>query len=417
MATTFLAPVATPRFEPVDVVRLMTRFEGRVIRSGSIAYDAARRVWNGMIDRHPALIVRPANVEDVRRAVIFARERDLSLSIKGGGHNVAGHAVAEGGLMLDLSAMRRVRVDSLARVARVEGGATWADFDEATAAAGLATTGGVISSTGVGGLTLGGGIGWLVGKHGMSIDNLLAAEVVTADGTTVRASRSEHPDLFWALRGGGGNFGVVTAFEFLLHPLTEVLAGVVVYPAAQSREVLEFYRELTAAGSKPDELGIYCSLIPDPETGARVIAVIVCWSGDLAEGERVLAPLRRFGSPLLTAIEPVPYPIWQRTFDEAHPHGRRYYWKGNLLRDLPDGLIEALAELAADPPLPQVSTHLEGYGGAINRVGSGETAYPHRGARYQLVITGGWDDPADDERGRTWVRELHAATPRPVPTV
>ena len=410
MAPPYLAPMQAPELAPTDVARFTSRIEGRVIPPGSLDYDASRLVWNGMIDRYPALIVRPAGVEDVRRAVLFARERDLPLSIKAGGHNVAGHAVAAGGLMLDLAGQRKVRVDSLARIARVEGGATWADFDAATAAAGLATTGGAISSTGVAGLTLGGGVGWLVGKHGLTIDNLLAAELVTAEGEVIRASQSERPDLFWALRGGGGNFGVVTAMEFLLHPLTEVLAGAVVYPAAQSREVLEFCREFTASGRKPDELAIYVSFVPKPESGARVVAISVCWSGDPAEGEKAIAPLLAFGSPLMTMIERMPYPVWQQAHDAGFPHGDRYYWKGNLLADLPDGLLATVAELAAEPPLPKASVHVEGYGGVLNRVGAGETAFPHRDARYQLVIIGDWDDPADDERGRTWARELHAAT-------
>ena len=274
----------------------------------------------------------------------------MPVAIKGGGHNVAGLAVSDGGLMLDLGAMRAVRVDPRARTARVQGGALWADVDRETAAFGLATTGGAISDTGVGGLTLGGGVGWLVGKHGMTVDNLRAVDLVTVDGGFVTASAEEHPDLYWALRGGGGNFGVATSFEFELHPQGDVLAGSVAYPIERAHDMLAFYREFTA--STPEELAVYAQIATNAGLGMRVAGMAVCWSGDLAEGERVLEPLRRFGTLLIETIQPMPYPAWQRAWDLKYPHGRRYYWKGTLVADLPDPMLDAIVEHAADPSLP-----------------------------------------------------------------
>ncbi|HEU0116930.1 MAG TPA: FAD-binding oxidoreductase, partial [Thermomicrobiales bacterium] len=383
---------------------------GAVLIPGDAGYEAARRVWNGMIDKRPALIVRPRGAADVQRAVAFARERDLPLSIKGGGHNVAGLALVDGGLTLDLSGMRGVWVDPAARLARVQGGALWSDFDRETAAFGLATTGGVISSTGVGGLTLGGGVGWLVGKHALSVDNLRSADLVTADGEQIRASATEHPDLFWAVRGGGGNFGVVTSFEFRLHPQGDVLAGAIAYPMDQARDVLEFYRAFTA--TCPEALTVYCTLFRDRDSRRRIVAFVLCWPGDLDEGVRVLAPLRAFGTPLFDKVGRMPYAVWQGALDVKWPHGRRYYWKGNLLRDLPDDLLDAAVAFGAEPPIPWGQILIEFYAGAMNRVGVAETAYAQREARYQFVMVGASDDPADDAASVAWVRELHARTER-----
>jgi FAD/FMN-containing dehydrogenase len=387
---------------------LRARIAGQVLTAGDAGYDQARAVWNGMIDRRPAAVVQPAGVADIQRAVLAARELGLPLSVKSGGHNVAGHAVQEGGLLLDLSSMRAVDVDAAARTARVQGGATWADFDGATAPHGLATTGGAISTTGVAGLTLGGGVGWLVGKHGMSIDNLLAVELVTADGETIVASAEQHPDLFWALRGGGGNFGIATALTFRLHPLEMVLAGMVAFPAEQARDVLTFYREFTA--NAPDELTIYCSLMGEPQSGARIAGMAICWSGDLAEGERVIAPLLAFGSPILQMVGPMPYAAWQSANNPLFPHGRRYYWKGTLASTLSDATLEAMASHTESTSLPWVNATIEFYAGAMNRVDPAETAFPHRTARYQILSIGAWDDPADDDAGKAWARGLHQAT-------
>ena len=410
MATTLAALTIHAAIDPAAIAAFRDQVAGDVVRPGDDAYDAARRVWNGMIDKRPALIARPRGAADVQRAIAFAREHALPLSIKGGGHNVAGHAVSDGGLMLDLGAMRAVWVDPTARVARVKGGALWADVDRETAACGLATTGGVISSTGVAGLTLGGGIGWLVGKHGMTIDNLLAVDLVTADGELVTASEESHPDLFWALRGGGGNFGVATSFTFALHPQGDVLAGFVAYPVDQARDVLAFYREFTATA--PEELTVYAQLSTDAESGARVIALALCWPGDLVAGERVIAPLIAFGSPLVQMIEPMSYQVWQQAFDAEFPHGRRYYWKGHLLRELVDDVLDAVVAHATAPPLPWSMAVFEFYRGPLNRVDPAATAFAHRAARYQLIAVGAADDPADDETSIAWVRGLHAATER-----
>jgi FAD/FMN-containing dehydrogenase len=346
-------------------------------------------------------------VSDVRRAVLFAREHGLPLSIKGGGHNVAGHAVSEGGLMLDLGAMRGVRVDAQSRTARADGGVLWADFDREAGAFGLATTAGVISTTGVAGLTLGGGIGWLVGKHGMTIDNLLSVELVTADGKLVTASATEHPDLFWALRGGGGNFGVATSFEFQLHHQDAVLAGVSLFPIDQFDAAFDFYREFSA--TKPDELTVYFESLVEPETGVPVCGFAFCYSGDLTEGERVIAPLKQFGTPALQEIAPMPFAVWQQAFDASFPHGRRYYWKGSLFRDMTDDVRAAVKDASLRRQHPASVIAVEGYAGAMNRVDPTATAFAQRDARFQIVIVGGWDDPADDEAGGVWVRGLHAA--------
>jgi FAD/FMN-containing dehydrogenase len=410
MAITVIeAPTATS-LDPPTVEALRGQVGGRVFVSGEPGYDASRRVWNGMINKRPALIVRAGSVADIQRAVTFAREHELSVSIKGGGHNVAGHAVSEGGLMLDLAALRGVSVDPTARTARVQGGAIWSDVDRETATLGLATTGGVISHTGVGGLTLGGGVGWLVGKHGMTIDNLRAVDLVTADGAFVSANADEHPDLFWAVRGGGGNFGVATSFEFALHPQGDVLAGAVAYPVAQARDVLAFYRDYTA--TSPEELTVYCAIYRDHETGERIVVLVPFWPGDLDEGERVLAPLRGFGTPLFDKVGRLPYAVWQQAQDVKWPHGRRYYWKGNLLRDLANEVLEAMVELGAESPVRFGQVMFEFYAGAMNRVGATETAFAHRDARYQFVMIAASDDAADDEAGIDWVRSLHAATER-----
>ena len=410
MAVTLDEPATQASLDPEAVETLRGRLGGRLLLPGETEYDEARRVWNGMIDKYPALIVRATGVADVRRAVTFAREQEMPVSIKGGGHNVAGLAVTNGGLMLDLSAMRAVAVDPAARTARVQGGALWADVDREMAAFGLATTGGVISHTGVGGLTLGGGVGWLVGKHGMTIDNLRAVDLVDADGEFVTASAAQHPELFWALRGGGGNFGVATSFEFALHPQGNVLAGSVAYPITRAHDVLAFYREFTA--STPDELAVYAQIATNPGLGIRVAGMAVCWSGDLAEGARVLEPLRRFGTPLIDTIQPMPYVVWQQALDPKYPHGRRYYWKGTLLADLPEPMLDAVVEHSVDPALPWLNATIECYRGAMNRVGPTATAFPHRDARYQLLAVGGCDDPADDATAIAWARGVHAATER-----
>ena len=406
MVMTEMSLKGAERIDATQLTRLAEQINGNILLPASEEYESARTVWNGMVDKRPALIVQPTDVSDIRRAVTFARTEGLPVSIKGGGHNVAGHAVSEGGLMLDLEAMRSVVVNPARRTARVQGGALWSDFDRATAAHGLATTGGVISSTGVAGLTLGGGIGWLVGKHGLSIDNLLEVDLVTADGAFLTVNETNQPDLFWALRGGGGNFGVATSFTFALHPQGDVLAGLIAYPVEAAAEVLEFYRKFTA--QSPDDLTVYAQLTTDPESGMRIVAVAVFWPGDIAEGEAVIAPLRQFGTPLMEMIGTMPYVDWQVMLDAAFPHGRRYYWRGHLMRELPDQVLDALVAHGSAPSLPWSTLVIEFYDGAMNRVDPAETAFRHRDARYQTVIIGGWDDPADDQTGIEWVRATSA---------
>lgn len=386
---------------------LREQVNGQVLVPGDSGYGEARRIWNGMIDKRPAVIVRAVSDVDVQRAVDFARDNGLELSIKGGGHNVAGLAVAEGGVMLDMGEMSAVQVDPVSRTARVQGGALWRHVDAATAKYGLATTGGVISSTGVAGLTLGGGIGWLVGKYGMAVDNLLSATVVTASGEIVIASEASHPDLFWAIRGGGGNFGVVTSFEFKLHPVSEVLAGFVAFPVAEARQVLERYRDFTMTA--PDELTAYAQISKDPESGERVIAISVFWPGKIEEGERIIDPVRSFGTPIAEMIAPMPYAEWQQLFDAEFPHGFRYYWKGSLLRELDDVVLQEMADRVSDPPHEWSGAAIEWYRGAMNRVDPGATAFAHRDAEYQLVMVAAWDDDADDASAIEWTRGLYQA--------
>ncbi len=399
---------ATTRLDSTLIATLRARMTGSLLTPDEPGYDERRQVWNGMIDKHPALIVVPANEADVQAAVRFAAEQALSVSIKGGGHNVAGHAVGQGSLMLDMDSMRAVEVDPLRMLATVQGGAQWGDFDRATAAYGLATTGGVISTTGVAGLTLGGGIGWLVGKHGMSIDNLRSMRMVTADGELITVNHHAHPDLFWALRGGGGNFGVVTSFTFALHPQGDVLIGLMAYPVSEARAVLEHYRSFVATA--PDALGCYALLFTEPESMTRMVAVAATWPGDPEEGERIIAPLTEFGEPALKLVQTMPYTDWQAFFDASYPHGRRYYWKGNLHRELTDEVLDGMVEVGSNPPITWGNVVIEWYRGAMNQVDPAATAFPHRDAEFQIVCIGGWDDPIDDTIGSIWTRTVAEAT-------
>ena len=405
---TITADVHAPQpIEPERLEDFRARLGGTLLSPGQPSYDHARQLWNGMIDQRPALIVQPTGVSDVIQAIQFARENGLEIAIKDGGHNVAGYATTNGGMMLDLENMRGVHVDPGRRVARVGGGARWADLDRETAVFGLATTGGVISTTGVTGLTLGGGVGWLVGKHGLASDNLISVDLVTADGECITASAESHPDLFWALRGGGGNFGVVTSLEFQLHPQQMVFAGMVAHPPDRARDVLEFYRDFAATA--PDELTVYGGVLAEPEEGARIAAIPFCWSGDPSEGERMLRPLLEFGSPVVTMVDTMPYAAWNGANDALFPHGRRYYWKSAMLSELDDRVLDIIAERAATPPLPWLNVTIECYSGAMNRTDPTATAFPHRDAHYQVVIVGAWDDPEQDKVGIEWAREIHAA--------
>lgn len=398
---------------------LQQAVRGRVAVAGSPDYEEARTVWNAMIDRHPAVAVRCAGAADVVRAIQFAREKDLVLAVRGGGHNIAGNAVCDGGLEIDLSLMKSVRVDPTRRVVRVEPGATLGDLDRESQAFGLATPLGINSTTGVGGLTLGGGFGWLSRSLGLSIDNLVSVDVVTAAGEVITASESENADLFWGVRGGGGNFGVVTSFQFKLHPVgPNVLAGLVIHPLAAAREVLKFKREFVAKA--PDEFVCWFVLrqapplpfLPPEWHGKEILALAVCYNGDIEEGQRVARPLREFGSPIADIVGPMPYAAWQTVLDPLLTPGARNYWKSHDFAGLQDGLVDVLVDYAGRIPDPQSEIACAQLGGAVSRVPRRATAYNHRDGQYVLNVHTRWSDPAKDDECIAWARSLwQAAAP------
>jgi FAD binding domain/Berberine and berberine like len=392
--------------ENAGVQALADSLRGRLVRPGDGGYDEARKVWNGMIDRRPALIAKCAGAADVIAAVRFAREHHLVFSIKGGGHNVTGNAICEGGLVIDASRMRSIRVDPLTMTVRAESGVLGAEIDRETQAFGLSTPVGSVSSTGIGGLTLGGGQSWLASKHGLAIDNLLSVDIVTADGRLRTASATEHEDLFWGIRGAGHNFGVVTSFKYRLHPVGPVLGGMVIHPLSQAVEALRFYRDFTA--SQPDELQTWAGLLTLPD-GNQIIAIVPCYVGELAEGERLLAPLRRFGTPVADTIGPLAYVAMQQIFDAAFPPGRLNYWKSALTSRLPDDVIKASVEYAQKVPSPHSAILFIEMHGAYSRVGKTDTAYYHRDLQYDLIALSMWTDPADTRRNIDWTRGLYAA--------
>ena len=396
------------------VEALRRNVRGSVIDAHDGTYASARRVWNAAIDEKPLAIVQCADAEDVPYALRIAADHGAPVTVRGGGHNVAGRAVRDGAVLIDLSALRLVDVNPNARVATVQGGALWRDVDVATAAHGLATTGGLISSTGVGGFTLGGGAGWLMRRYGLASDNLLAATIVLADGRAVRASVDEHPDLFWGLRGGAGGLGVVTSFEFRLYPLDNVLAGLIIYPGAAARDVLEHFAAF--ARTAPDELCGLAALINapplpflDPATHGRpVLALALCWCGDVASGERALAPLRSHGSPLADVIGLMPYPLWQQTQDAGAPAGRFNYWKSANFSTLPSAVLELLARAHAELPAPFVELHLQHLGGAVARANADDSSYPNREAQFFVRILGAASTAEELPRVREWTRALHS---------
>jgi FAD/FMN-containing dehydrogenase len=399
--------------------RLSAGVRGKVIAPADDEFDAARSVWNGMIDRRPAAIVRAAGANDVAAAINAARENGMLVAIKGGGHNVAGSAVADGALVIDLSGMRGVAVDAKARRVRVQGGALLADIDAATQEHGLAVPVGVVSETGIAGLTLGGGLGWLRRKHGMSVDNLLSVEIVLADGRIVRADSKQNADLFWAVRGGGGNFGVVTEFEFQAHPLgPEVPVVFTFIPFEEAERGLRFFREQMR--SAPDELStfaIFGAVPPMPEIAAEAhgrdaLIFLGVWSGDASEAERHLAPLRGFTAPLADLSGSWSYLEVQKLFDEDYPTGGRYYWKSQYADTMTDEVIEVLARYAASRPSKASTIDLWHMGGAIARVAPDATAVPQRLAEYLIGIESNWSDEADDEANIAWARALWAETQR-----
>jgi FAD/FMN-containing dehydrogenase len=396
---------------------LADSFSGELLAPGDAGYDEARQVWNGAIDRRPGLIARCAGVADVVAALRHAREHELLVAVRGGGHGVAGLAVCDDGIVIDLSPMRGIAVDSAARTARAQAGVLWGELDAATQAAGLATVGGIVTHTGIAGLTLGGGIGWLMRRYGATVDNLLSAEVVTADGAVLRASADEHPELFCGLRGGGGNFGIVTSFEYRLHPVgPTVLAGPILYALEDGPEVLRFYRDYIAEA--PDELTTIVMLrqapalpfVPAELHGRPVVMVVACYAGPVERGEEVLAPVRRFGRPLVDAIAPRPYVELQAMFNPGVPHGWHYYWKSWELPPLQDAAIDTLVEQAHRITSPRSYVIVFQLGGALARVGEHDTAFGQRDAAHDVNINAVWlpDDPARDEHVR-WARECYAA--------
>jgi FAD/FMN-containing dehydrogenase len=392
-----------------DVRAFEKSFAGRVIRARDVDYDDARAVWNRMIDRRPALIARCANTDDVVRALRFGRDHDLPISVRGGGHNVTGNAVADGGLMIDLSAMKATRIDSARRVIVTDPGLTWKDFDLATLPFGLATTGGIISSTGVAGLTLGGGHGWLMRRYGLTCDNLLSVQLITADGRLVTARADENPDLFWGVRGGGGNFGIVTSFEFRLHPVTTVLAGLVLYPLARAREVFRIYRECVATA--PDELTA-AVLITTWSNGTPALAVVVCHSGDLGVGERLVQPVRNLGAPIVDTIRRMRYAELQTMFDATNPPGPWYYRTGYLTSEkvLGDDFVDLLlAQTNFPSPSPLSRIFIEHLGGAVARVPADATAFGHRAAPFDLIVIAGGFRPEETEQNFAWARGVSSA--------
>jgi FAD/FMN-containing dehydrogenase len=391
------------------VAELAPTFGGRLLQPDDAGYEEARKVHNGLVNRRPALIARCAGAADIRDAVDFAHKLGLEVAIRGGGHNVAGRATVDNGLMIDLSAMKGIHVNAKSRTARAEGGVTWAGFNRETQLHGLATTGGVVSSTGIAGLTLGGGLGWLMTKYGLALDNLLSVDIVTANGDVLRASAEENADLFWAVRGGGGNFGVAASFEYRLHPVgPTVTGGLIAYPFDRAREMLRFYRDVTA--SQPDELMVVAGLIHAGDgSGTKLAAMAVCHSGSLAAGEAAVRPIKGFGAPVLDVIGPMPYCAINAMLDAAYPKGALNYWKSNFLSQLSDEAIDTMIASFAGCPTPMGQLLLENFHGAASRVAVGDTACALRAEGYNLVVLSEWMDEAATDRCIAWARDTYAA--------
>lgn len=386
------------------VEKLRQGFRGAIIRPADEAYDDARKIWNRMIDRRPGLIVQPAGVADVIDAVTFARDQNLRVAIRGGSHSAAGHAMCDGGIVIDLVGLKGVKIDQRRRTAHAQGGLLWGEFDHETQALGLATTGGTVSNTGIGGLTLGGGLGWLMGKHGFACDNVLSADVVTADGTQITASPDEHADLLWALKGGGGNFGVVTSIEYQLHEVgPTVLGGMVLHPRAAAPDVLRFYRDYCR--TIPDEAEAYAALLTSPD-GDPLTAILLGYTGDLDEGERVLAPARQFGSPIADLVTHMPYVQRQTLIDDLGVHGIHRYWKSGFMPELSDDLIDLMVDRAGTMTSPMSVVGLFYVHGAAARVDPTATAFGLRGAQWDFDIISQWTDPAQAEDQVAWTRSF-----------
>lgn len=386
-----------------QVAGLQAAMRGKVISREDPDYHQARRVFNAMIDRHPAVIARCLGSADVVACVNFARENGLVVSVRSGGHGVAGLAVCDDGLVIDLSRMKTIRVDPCRRIARSDPGVMLNEFDHETQTFGLATTLGTISMTGITGLTLGGGLGWLMGKHGLACDNLISADVVTADGRLVVASGEENEDLFWALRGGGGNFGVVTSLEYQLHELGPVFAGLVAYPMSQSVEALRYLREF--AKECPDELSLMAAVLTMPD-GTTITGLAGCYSGDVKAGERILKPLRSFGAPLMDQFQVMPYTEFQKVMDWWAEPEKLHYWRSAFLKDLPESTLNVLADFGSNKPMKRSGFGLEFIHGAAARIAPDATAFAHRNAPYNFLLLGSWDEPSQTVEGMRWVEEF-----------
>jgi FAD/FMN-containing dehydrogenase len=391
------------------VTALASTFTGQLLRPGDAGYDEARKVHNGLIDKRPALIARCRGLADIADAVKMARDRKLEVAVRGGGHNVAGRATIDGGLMIDLSLMKGIHVDPKTRTARAQGGLTWNEFNRETQLHGLATTGGVVSTTGIAGLTLGGGLGWLMGKHALALDSLLSVDLVLADGRILTASKDDNADLFWALRGGGGNFGVAASFEYRLHPVGPIVTGgLIAYPFSAAWDVLRFFRNVTA--SLPDEFTVFAGLIHAPDgSGMKLVALVVCHCGPLGAGESAMQPIKKFGAPAMDVIGPMPYSQVNAMLDAAYPRGALNYWKSNFLSGLSDEAIRTMIDCFAKCPTPMGQLLLENFHGAVTRVGVTDTAFPHRAPGNNLLVFSEWMDPKDNNACTAWARDSYTA--------
>jgi FAD/FMN-containing dehydrogenase len=390
------------------VADLAARVSGRVVQPGDDGYDDTRRVHNGLIDRRPALIVRCRSAADVAAAVRFARAEGLEISVRGGGHNVAGRAVADGAMMVDLAEMKQVDVDPEARLVRAQGGLLWHELNAATAEHGLAVTGGAISTTGIAGLTLGGGLGWLMAKYGLAADNVTAVELVTAEGDVLDVTAESHPDLFWALQGGGGNFGVATTFTYRLQPLEMVTGGLIAHPFDAAPELLRFYRDAVAGAS--DDLMVFAGVVHAPDgSGMKLGVFAVFHTGDAETAERDLEPFKTWGSPVMVEVGRMPYPVMNTLLDEGFPPGSLNYWQSSFTNGLSDGLIDTIVERFALVPGNMNAILLEHFHGAVTRVDEAATAVPHRQEGFNLLIPTVWTNPADTDEHIRWTKDTHAA--------
>ncbi|HEX2932773.1 MAG TPA: FAD-binding oxidoreductase [Candidatus Binatia bacterium] len=393
-----------------DAVReLSPTFTGSLLQPADAAYEEARKVHNGLVDKRPALIARCRGVADVVEAVNLSRRLNLEVAVRGGGHNVAGRATVDGGLMIDLSLMKGIHVDAKARTARAQGGVTWADLNRETQLHGLAVTGGVVSTTGIAGLTLGGGLGWLMGKYGLALDNLRSLEMVTAEGKVLQMSKDEHSDLFWAVRGGGGNFGVATSFEYQLYPVgPTITGGLIAHPLDRARDVLKFVRDFST--KLPDDFMVIGGLIHAGDgSGTKLAAIAACHCGSLSDGEAAVRPLKQFGTPLMDAVGPMLYCQLNGMLDSAYPKGALNYWKSSFLAQLSDAAIDTLVDCFARCPTPMGQLLLEHFHGAVARVNISDTAFPHRAEGYNLVVLAEWMEPKDTNRCVAWARETYTA--------